>query len=1122
MRGRFHRSVQLARDWETAEDFSGYLVTPTVRSLTKWILEELSRDKGIRAWSITGPYGSGKSAFALFLSRLLAEGLGNHPEAGEFKRWLPRGFKPLIPVLVVGQKASLAAALLSGLAKAIDPIDSTLSGEIKALASGSQPTDAEVSAIFERSAQVAVHHGRSGLMLIVDEFGKFLEHIASGEDDSDLLIMQYLAEAASRSPVPFVVMTILHSGFTAYADRESELRQIEWQKIQGRFQDVAFQEPHEQVLRLIGAAIEHEFTPSLTHRYRELIERTIHSKALDESRIRLPLHELLPSCIPIEPITATLLSPLFRGPLAQNERSLFSFLTSREPYGFQEFLDSANWSADPPPLYRLDQLYDYVGATLGPSLYKGSLGRRWAEIDAAIDRIRAEAPPLTRSVVKALGLLWIYGKAVGLKADAETLSLALGDTGELPDVLEYLERASIIVFRRFEEAYGLWEGSDINLDERYREASQHLLEENLATRLSRQVELRPFVARAHYIRTGTLRYFTLAVTDGVDGAADKASVQGDADGKITFVLTGDETTRANLIREAVKRTTDGPPLEIYAFPKPIVGLERALAQVENWRWVERNTPDLEGDRAARSELEANLRAAQEQLETIAGRVFGLRGHRFAPEALDWVHYGEIYRPKDGPSFQNWLSSLCDRTFHKAPRLRNELLNRRKLSSAAKAALNELVERMVFNERADRFGIEGTPAEVSMYESFIRAGGFHHQDAGWKIGPPRNPEWAPVWEAMEGFLETTHRGRRPLVELYDLLKAPPYGLRDGPLPLLLLAAILDKPGEIALYREGLFLVGLNKELLQLLIHAPENFEIQRFAFTSEGRNTLEAIQQVIIELGINMRARGGSPLLRVAEPLVVSVMQLPDFAKKTRRLDPLVAAELREALLRAKDPHTLLLQEVPGLLGIDPTQPEAERLLAERLHKCLLALYQAYPKLLDQIESLVKATFNLAGTTTEALRTELRERTKPLKGLTVSGDLSRFVNAAGGLDDRDWREVIGQVVMAGKPPSIWTDNDVVDLQVRLQYLYSDFVRLEELGLEKQRSLASRVIHVGVLESKLKEVRESIPVSDEQMPEVQALSEKLAKVLKKMEGKVSRQVRLAALSHLLQQEIERRQR
>ena len=95
-------------------------------------------------------------------------------------------------------------------------------------------------------------------MVILDEFGKFLEH--SAQHAEDLLIMQSLAEAAARASKSLgCCSAILHTGFAEYLDAFDEVRRAEWQKVQGRFTDVAFQEPPEQLLKLLGSALETNF-----------------------------------------------------------------------------------------------------------------------------------------------------------------------------------------------------------------------------------------------------------------------------------------------------------------------------------------------------------------------------------------------------------------------------------------------------------------------------------------------------------------------------------------------------------------------------------------------------------------------------------------------------------------------------------------------------------------------------------------------------------------------------------------------------------------------------------------------------------------------------------------------
>ncbi len=77
-------------------------------------------------------------------------------------------------------------------------------------------------------------------------------------EQGDVFVLQELAEAATRSKRPFLFLTILHQALDRYADHMSPERRAEWAKVQGRFEDVAFEERTEQVLRLLAHAIRHE------------------------------------------------------------------------------------------------------------------------------------------------------------------------------------------------------------------------------------------------------------------------------------------------------------------------------------------------------------------------------------------------------------------------------------------------------------------------------------------------------------------------------------------------------------------------------------------------------------------------------------------------------------------------------------------------------------------------------------------------------------------------------------------------------------------------------------------------------------------------------------------------
>src|SRR5262249_9025912 len=160
----------------------------------------------------------------------------------------------------------------------------------------------------------------------------------------DVFVLQELAEAATRSKRPFLFVTILHQALDRYAEHMTAGRRAEWSKVQGRFEDVAFEERTEQILRLLSHAVRHEGGDSDLRALRK------QAKAYAQEAVGLGLRcgsmlpdemqECFASCYPLHPLTAFILGPLFRQ-LAQNERSLFAFLASSEPFGFQEYLREA-------------------------------------------------------------------------------------------------------------------------------------------------------------------------------------------------------------------------------------------------------------------------------------------------------------------------------------------------------------------------------------------------------------------------------------------------------------------------------------------------------------------------------------------------------------------------------------------------------------------------------------------------------------------------------------------------------------------------------------------------------------------------------------------------------------
>ena len=1097
VRGRFHRSVHLPRDWNAPHDPADYLATPALLEIASQILAELGRSDGARAWTLTGPYGTGKSAFALFLTDLLATEQPEHPQARELCERYLGGTMPLCPLLVQAERTPLLPAILSTLL-ASGAANRDIAGKARQLLKASTAKGAACAELLAEAADASP----GGLVLIVDELGKYLEY-AARESDEDIFLLQQIAETAARSEKPLLFIGVLHSGFGDYVAEGAGARRAEWQKVQGRFRDLPFSLPGEQFLDLMGRALE----TGLGRAYERRLDRITGNPALHEAFERAGLRERLCACLPLHPVTALILWPLFRSKVAQNERSLFAFLTSHEPYGFQEFLAQRTASARSAPLYGLPALYDYVSTALGMAALTGRDSRQWSLIGHALDRVPAAAPPLVRDLVKSIGLLSLYGDAVGLRPGRDLLRAVFDrtDAGEVDKALTLLESKSITVFRRHSKAFGLWEGSDVDLDVAFETGREQYSGEPLHRRLLRAGRPRPLVARAHYVKTGTLRFFEprLAATDAesVDRALREPT---HADGLVLFLVDAslDAKARDKRARETSRALKSAKPV-LVAAPPAAAQLGEALDELECWEWVNENLPELEGDPVARQEVVARIDDARRRFERRAGHTFGLLGHVLDPGTSAWFFQGQkcTPHPKRPRELQGLLSKVCDEMYAKAPSLRNELLNRADLSTSAARARRNLLERMVCDGHRERLGIKGFPPEYSMYQALLVEGGFHHRmpDGRFQLGVPRlgrgnRSPWKPVWRTIERFVVGAREQQRPLMELIESLKAPPFGLREGPLPVLITAALLIKGEELALYEDGLFVPEVGIETLERLVRRPHTFALRSYRLNARERRVIAALGDLAREPGNGGRGtaeRNASGLVTIVRQLVRLAEGLPPYAQHTRRRLSASARAARDLLRAARDPRTLLLEDLPRALEVDLESADGPPAFTRALRDCMRVLMRAFPDLLDAVEEQIREAFGIEQRG-RALREVLRRRALPLLEHTSDPKLRIFLKEAARevkANGNDWREALARAAVGGKPPAHWRDEDADTCMIRLRTLAAECDALSELIAATGGDAAATVASIGLLEPGTGERRVVVACSGEERLPVTNLMRKL---------------------------------
>ena len=1089
---RFLRSANLEADYGSAESLNDYIVSALAAETTTRITRDLTT-QGARAWFLVGPYGSGKSSFLTFFASFISAGsVGDtartmmsrqQPAAGVAAIQHQAELSAMLPVVLTGQRGPMGPELLraarvagervwdrGGAPPVHDQIRQLLTRRDERIDGG------EVVRLLLAFADAVVERSPArGVVVMVDEMGKFLEHAAQEPKSTDIYLLQQLAEAASRAPdARLSVLTVLHQDFEEYAHRLPTGAQAEWSKVRGRFETITFLESPAHLLNLLARAIRHRAGPrqgSLVPPKRavdeaEELSALLHTK--DASRATI-----LRDCYPLNAVSALAVGPLFRLRLGQNERSLFSFLASNEPGGFQSHLAQHEGAADVPP-YTLDRLYDYVVENTHARAGGAGRARVWAAADEAQHRLPANAKALESRLIKAVAVLTALGEGVGLPVSKRALGLALSLTTpeqqrSVDAAVDRLVSSSILVFRRFRQSYQIWDGSDLDVEELVREARSSLIRAGgFAAKVQELVPPFPVVAARHYHLTGTFRVMEARYV-GASEAARPASQPCEGDGLLLMLLP-DQATQVAEVEAKLSgvRTSQREAPRVVALPDRVDGLLDAVAEALGVQQVLTTTPDLDNDPIARRELEERLSHAVELLTSRLAESFGSDRQRAGAR---WLYRGEV-RPLNGrPSAA--ASAIFDEVFSKAPRIVNELINRESLSSAAAAARHVLLRLMISAQGEPELGITGHPPELSLYRSVLQVTGIHRErDGRLCLGEPHEPTLKPVFAHIERTLAEAKGQQVSFADLLAGLQAPPYGVRAGVGLVLIFAWFVARQDELFLYEEGGLVPVVPEDLVQRLLRAPAMFTLQ-LPLPSAAASV--AVARLIEKMQLKARDARGGGMFDVVRATIGIIRRLTPYAAQSQSLSG-PTRRVRSEVTSAKDPVQLFVSKLPSALGFDsldqPTMSDDDKAIqfADALYAALDELRRADRTLLERIERTLMELLRLDGRGRE-FYAALSERAARLENTPdLSPRVRRWVGFAASIDpddvssQHDFLRGVATIIR-GKLPERWNDDDVLQFAQGAMELCRAYLAAEEMSLERRHHKPGsfRMIRVSVLNS-----------------------------------------------------------
>lgn len=1068
---RFRRSVRIDSDFASATAIDGFHCPASFQAAVTFMAAHVAdTEQGAFTW--TGPYGGGKSSLALALACLFgapkpvrdqAAALFGEPVIDALKAALPY-FPSRWDVLpLVTERRSIAVQL----------------AELLMLTPTATP-----SAILK---EIEGRTKERGLFLIMDELGRGLE--AAAEGDGDLHLLQDIAELAARSRGRLIFVGILHQAFEEYAERLGRKTRDSWAKIQGRFVDISISVSLEETVELIGEALGHQ------RAIREAIPLADDCvKQLRPARTKLEAKRItgmLARTAPLHPLTACLIGPLSRRRFGQNQRSVFSFLSSAEPYGLQDALTSKTIDR----LYPPHLLWNYLQANFEAAILSSPDGRRWALAHDVLERCVARgASDIEQLALKTIAIFELLKDRSGLATHPDTVVLALNeiDRIEVENALARLEQQSEIVFRKHAGIFVLYAGSDFDVETRLSEilSEKTDIDLNLVRTLA---DLQPMLAKRHHEETGAMRWFDMSIEPVSElGNFSPPRHAQDIIGRIVFALPmdGERQEEAASAYDQAVRSHKSFPLIVghHADADKLLELARELAGLSS---LESRFPELRGDPVARREINARITEIRQKLEESL--------HGLISECL-W--YGVNQKPQrlTKRMLNEQLSSLADTIFCDTPLIRNELLNCSEPSSNAVSARTKLMKRMVMRASNSDLGFEGKnyPAERGLYISLLQETGVHLN--GTFHAPVEGDTLYPMWREADNLLTASEHGIVTAEKLIGVWSKGPIGLKAGLGPVFVVAYIFSRRNNVAVYGEGVFQSSFNELCVEFLARDAKDIGLRRVEMEGFVGDTLEA-------LGSLLKVKGASEPLIVARSIIGDFDALVPWTARTQSLSP-QTLQVRELLKRASDPNKLLFDDLPRLTKPMPDgnfDPDATAVL---LRDALAEMRAAYPKVLDELKDLVLRELDVRNPNEDSLK-DLRDRADNIR--QVGGDL-RLEAFVGRLTQfhgtrEDMEGIAG--VAVNKLPRDWNDGDRDRAAVGLAELATTFLKTETLARVKGRKDRRHALAVVIsTENMPHSLFREFEIADVDRPDVENLAKSLDRALSEADHQ-SREIILAAL-------------
>ena len=799
----------------------------------------------------------------------------------------------------------------------------------------------------------------SGIYIIFDEFSKYIEGHIEETFSSDMKVLQDICELCNSSNSEQLHLTcVAHKAIRSYGDSLSKNILNAFRGVEGRLVEVPFVVSSQNNYELIADVIhkKKEFTVwKSNHFHQQLLEDSYSTPEFSALFEKNDFESIVgDGCFPLTAI-ATLLLMNLSEKIAQNERTIFTFLSGKDFYSLNEYI--ANCSD-----------VSYAGASLiydyFQPLFEGEnntpIHYEWLKADYALSKTDDIEEQI---IVKSLAIIKMVNRSDDIPSNDLFLYLASGlGKGAVANSIQALIEKEIIVFRKNTRTYDFQNKIGINIENVVSDYALKYYSKVDVISVLNDVFRKRYILPKKYNQDHFMTRYYRVIFMAADTfiklmSASYLTDENEPDGYL-LILYGDCNSKDESIKLHVKEINDnrivigipGKKEDLSERVRSLLAVRRLIGDKD---FISENEVLLTELKLLESDLVAYLN------EWMDEAVLSIEVLLTASEAFEVQHHG----------INRAISDICENVYNCTPIINHELINRHQVSAQISKARNSIMYNILHGMSMEQYN-SGTSAESTIYRALMVQ--------------TKNDENLPLIKKEILYFIHDSKGRKnPFSTIVNKLADAPYGMRKGPMPVFFTQQLIELEDMPVVYL-GNKELSIDASLMTNIMRNPEDYSLYVEEETVQKLEYIENLEKLFSEYssycrGIENRNR----LSKLACIIQAWFRSLPQISMTFRKQD-YIEQDVKKVISFRKlfggvvNPREVLFDKLPALFDASDflgTYKEVEsvklqldnhiiiikhraidairkKLMIDKDDNLLLGLKDWYSKLSDKIKNSV--------------------------------------------------------------------------------------------------------------------------------------------------------------------------